>query len=176
MAMVGTLVHEAGHILVAEGLGYPATLHYGWMNHAPAPERHAVWILLGGPGMNMGIGTLGALLLAVWVRRGRQRLWVGAMAFLATLFWSRQLFNAVMWTAAGAGTAQGDEVRLAALLGVNLGAFLVPTGVVATGFCGWACVGLVGWRRSPGLAVGGVMGSLLGFAGWYGWLGPVVLP
>ena len=186
MAFVGTMVHEAGHLLVAEALGYDTCLHYGSVGWWPETERripdgHEIAVRLGGPVMNMLIGTIGLVWLLRLRRPAESDEPLGAKGWVATLlslFWSRQLFNAVralqrVMTSGEWG--HSDEVLLAEHLSLPLGSLSLVTGCLALFVCGIVVVQMPRGRTLPWLA-GGLLGSLAGFVVWYGYLGPRVLP
>jgi len=187
MACVGTLLHEAGHIAVAEGLGYETALHYGSMSWWPAqtrdiPAGHELLVSAGGPASNMILGSVGLAWLTLLRRRAERWQLLGAWgrtAAITALFWSRQVFNAVIALAEELGEGcsyQGDEFRLAEGLGWPAWSLLLPTAAVGLEVCRRVAFVLVPGDERPGFLLGGLTGSLAGFGLWYGWLGPLALP
>ena len=186
MAFVGTMVHEAGHLVVAEALGYETWLHYGsagWWpeTERPIPDGHMIAVSLGGPVTNMFIGTIGLVWLLRLRRRAESDEPLGAKgwaAALLSLFWSRQLFNAVRalhLVITSGEWGHSDEVRLAEHFRLPSGSLSLVLGFVALFVCVTVVVQMPRGRTLPWL-VGGLLGSLAGFAVWYGYLGPRVLP
>lgn len=186
MAFVGTMLHEAGHIAVARGLGYKTTLHYGSMSWEAEDwgavtnfELHSTLISLGGPLTNMGLGILGLLWLARLARDDRREFRGQVMAAaILTLFWSRQLFNGVLVAGAamiGADRAQTDEVKIANELGWPSGSILWTTAGLAAVAIWKTITHLPREQRRPFILAGGT-GALVGYGIWYLWLGPIYLP
>lgn len=151
----------------------------------PMPERAEEIIrettlgLLGGPLVNMTIGTIGLAWLVRLRRRSSAwnlRHWT---AMIAALFWSRQLFNLV--TAAGGfvingyARALGDEARIAIFNGLPGYSLLLASGIVGAAVC------VVALRLFPAgyrlhLLCAGTLSCVAGYALWYGLLGPLLLP
>jgi hypothetical protein len=128
-------------------------------------------VLSGGPLANIGVGTLGILLLAL--RRGRPPAAVDLVGWVAALCWSRQLANLAMRLAIGG--VRGDEARLELLLGLPAYTIQAGTALPALAACVAATV-WVGRSEAVPLGAGGVVGSLLGGLVWFGALGPWLLP
>lgn len=182
MGALGTMLHELGHWAVAEALGCPATLHYGWthLECAPLSESASTLVTLGGPVQTMVTGTLGLGLL--WRLRGQA--WGGRhlVALLMALFWSREVFNAAAYVVFRVGgmvpaerLVQGDELKLGLALGGPPELVLAVTGLVGALAVLWVALEVRRSERVP-LVVGGGVGSLLGFALWMQIVGPVLLP
>lgn len=188
MAAVGTLLHEAGHLTVAAALGYETELHYGsvtwWDPGGSEPAAHAFYITLAGPLQTILFGTVG---LGLLFRRRREAA-LGARgwaALLLALFWSRQVFNAGKillgyvrggeW-ARGGGWPATDEVELAEYLGWPALSLAFGSAALGLAVCSWVVFGLVPRASRRAVLLGGGLGSLAGFAIWYGVLGPRLLP
>ena len=186
MAFIGTMLHEGGHIAVARVLGYSTTLHYGSMNWDAEDwsavtngDLHSTLISMGGPLTNMGLGVMGLLWLSRLARRGHTefRGW-NMVASILALFWSRQLFNAVLATAQLVGEGawnHSDEVKIARDLGWHPGSILWATAVLAAMAIVRTVAHLPKAQRLP-FVLGGGTGSLLGYLIWYQALGPLLLP
>ena len=101
--IIGTLSHEFGHYIVAKGLGYKASIHYGYVDYGedfydsinkityqyrkqiekgesfPGKDqydrfiRESLWMSMGGPLQTLLTGTIGLILLFVWKRRFKAR-------------------------------------------------------------------------------------------------------
>ncbi len=186
MAFVGTMVHEAGHLVVAEALGYETSLHYGsvaWWpgTERPIPDSQMIAVSLGGPMTNMLVGTIGLIWLLRLRRRAESTEPLGARGWMATLlslFWSRQLFNAASalhLVVTSGEWGNSDEVRLAEHFRLHSGSLSLFTGLVALLVCVTVVIQMPRGKTLPWLA-GGMLGSLVGFAVWYGYFGPRVLP
>jgi len=185
MAAVGTQIHEWGHYGAALALGWSPELHHGSVSFgaprvagAYGTEGERLIATAMGPLTNMAIGTLG--LGALWLRRrdrAGESLDVGDwLATVAALFWSRQLFNLLQLLVVaglGSGGTGGDEARIARALGLPYwGLDAVGGGLAAV-----VCLRVLAWMPRPvWFSAGAATGSLVGFALWFGWLGPVLLP
>lgn len=135
--------------------------------------------LLGGPLVNMTIGTIG--LLSLWALRRRSDAWEAPQwcALVAALFWSRQPFILACafgeYLVNGYVRAGGDEVRIAIYNGLPGYSLLLASGIVGAAVC------IVTLRLFPAgyrlhLLLVGTLSCIAGYALWYGLLGPLLLP
>ncbi|MFT5286187.1 MAG: hypothetical protein ACI8TQ_002355 [Planctomycetota bacterium] len=196
MAAIGTLLHEAGHIVVAHTLGYEPVLYFDSMSKGPSPfaseadysnpddrqryELESTLITIGGPAQNMLTGTIGFVWL--WRLRRKQKRESGSvregwiwLATLMALFWSRQAFNAIAAIVYGDGEIRGDEFKIAHYFDWPIWSVLAVTGAVSVCIC-LAVIGLQRRERRIHFAIGMPIGSLIGFALWFKLLGPYLLP
>lgn len=172
MATIGTLVHESGHALAALLLGSLPVLHYG-SAEVPGAQPDPEWVfVLGGPLVNMAIGTVGL----VWLGR-RPTAWLAPLVL--ALFWSRQPFDLAGMLAfrllTGRVPTSGDEAWLGEALGIGPWPVAVVTALLGALACGWSVTRVPVVWRVP-LVAGGLLGCFTGFAAWYGWIGPWALP
>jgi len=185
--LIGTLVHECGHAGVACLLGYNPTVHFGSTDWTAAGEAMRsgsddLAIRLGGPCMDMLVGTAGLIWLARARRDVRRDAPLGSCGWLAALmalFWSRPVFVALRLFAAlatGQDFHRLDEVRLAEHFGLPVWLIASGTGMLGAAVCTVIVARYVPARTAVPFALGGVIGSLSGFAVWHGWLGPLLLP
>ncbi|MDF1838755.1 MAG: hypothetical protein P1V35_12865 [Planctomycetota bacterium] len=186
MAFVGTMLHEAGHIVVAQALGYSTTLHYGSMawycddwDAAGNVDLHSTLISMGGPLTNMGLGVIGLIWLARLAKQGRTE-FEGSMmaACVLALFWSRQLFNAALVASAavmGRVRASSDEVKIANDLGWPAGSILWATAALAA-LAILRTVAHIQRGQRISFALAGASGAVMGYLLWYESLGPMLLP
>jgi hypothetical protein len=173
LPLIGTLAHECGHAAVASLRGYNPTIHFGstdWATAAGVPpnEGDDLAILLGGPCTDVLIGTAGLIWLAATRRNVESNAPLrpqGWSAAVMALFWSRPVFVAL---------------RLFAALAEHFGlpAWLIAsgTGMLGAAVCWIVVTRYIPARTSLHFALGGVIGSIAGFALWHGWLGPLLLP
>jgi len=178
MAAVGTLTHELAHLGAYRAIGSPATLHYGSVRAPVSLDGwEALWTVGAGPLQTVLTGTLGLILLGR-VDRSRMR-WQTWLATLTALFWSREVFNLfsalIFYARWGRAPNQGDEVRMARILGWGDWALQIPLGLLGLVACALVLRWLPSGWRAPVL-LGGVPGSLVGFAIWMHGLGPALLP
>jgi hypothetical protein len=186
MPFIGTMLHEAGHIVVARILGYSTHLRYGSMNwDAPDysaitnADLHSNLISMGGPLINMGLGTVGLVALARLTKLGHTefRGWK-AVATVLALFWSRQLFNAALVVGniiCGEPWEHPDEVQIAVNLGWHPASILWSTAALAALAIVRTVWHLPKGQRIPFVLAGG-SSSLVGYLVWYRFLGPLLLP
>ena len=148
------------------------------------------WFTFWGPVETMITGSIGFLLL--WLNRDKRlstelplRVWI---CVYLCFFWSRQVFNFLSWIGTyiftGHISAGGDEVKLSRYLSsagdnatvLQLGWFGFVTAVIAAVILLWATFTIVPKQQRFSFIIAGIVGSLSGFAIWFKWLGPVILP
>lgn len=166
------MLHEGGHVLVAQSLGYETQLHFAGMtwgapNH-PASKWDEVLIVAGGPVQSILTGTLGLILVWRW-RRDRLQV----LATPVALFWSRPVANLIASAAGFGGIA--DEVLVANFFQLPSQSLQMATGLFGFGICG-VVIGLQPLSRRIPMLVGGAVGSVLGGIIWFSALGPRLLP
>lgn len=213
--IIGTLTHEAGHIVPAKILGYQTTLHYGSMewdgeflkyskalykkyatadkipqyesehlNKLKSNEKNDnFWILIGGPLQTMFTGMLGIFILF----RRKHTLnktpfgminWLGV--FLS-LFWSRQIFNFLIggftFLSGRKNTPfGGDEAVISEQLYLPSGTVGIITAILAIVICSIIVFRIVPRQDRKVFITSGILGSVLGYAIWFEWIGPWILP
>ena len=146
LPLIGTLVHECGHAGVARLLGCRTQIHFGSTDWATADGRlrssaNELPMHLGGPCMDMLVGTAGL----IWLASARAKLPrdaplgpVGWVAALLALFWSRPVFVALRLLAAPATRLDFqhlDEVRSASALGLPCWVIAAGTGMIGAAVC-----------------------------------------
>jgi hypothetical protein len=184
--IVGTLSHEFGHYIVAEGLGYDASVDYGSTHiehYNLVPPLHRFWITFGGPIETILTGSVGLLLILrcrnsfVASQELTGRKWI--MVFV-TLFWLRQLSNFVWgWIGflkKGKFSARADESKLDRYLGLPGETFITISAI-----CAVIVLLLVIFRFIPKsqrfvFLVSGLIGGISGFYLWLHLLGKIILP
>ncbi|UMY64660.1 MULTISPECIES: hypothetical protein [unclassified Flavobacterium] len=184
--VVGTLLHEGGHFMVAELLGHEAFLHYGSVSFGDRGEithDDSFCILLGGVGSTLAIGTTGLLLLYVNRRSFANatalsvRQWV---AVFLSLFWLRQVFNASfgLWRYLHKGTfrSRGDESRIDRYLNWPYGTTLLPTAVIGLVVLVVVCFVVVPRAQRTTFVLAMALGCSAGYYLWLVTFGPLLLP
>jgi hypothetical protein len=143
-------------------------------------ERLALWVSLGGPVSNMLIGTVGLFFLLRLRRGGRREEPLGRaewVAMIAILFWSRELFLllSTILTLLLGNMPDGDETRIAIRLGLRYWSVPLLLGVIGGVVCLWA-LWLYPRRWRSAFVAGGIAGCAAGFAFWYLFAGPLLMP
>ncbi len=184
--VVGTLLHEGGHFMVAEGLGHEASVHYGFVSfgdRGSVTNDHSFFILVGGVVSTLAIGTTGLILLYVHRRSFANatalsvRQWV---AVFLSLFWLRQLFNGSfgLWRYLHKGTfrSRGDESRIDRYLNWPYGTTLLPTAVIGLVVLAVVCFVVVPRAQRATFLLAMALGCSAGYYLWLVEFGAVLLP
>lgn len=190
-AVVGTVSHEYGHIVVAELLGYETELHYGSMDYVSdretsffeKAEHDGFAITLGGPVQTMLTGSIGLMILffrkeAIKVSGLGMYDWVGV--FLS-LFWLREVFNGAVGIGLGLLSGSGiyfggDEAEISAALGLSQGALPLILGLAGLTISLYVIFRVVPSQMRNAFIGAGFIGATGGFILWMFIVGPVVLP
>jgi len=184
--VIGTLLHECGHFIVAELLGHEASVHYGYVSFADrgsVSKAHSFCILWGGVASTLAIGTAGLILLY----RDRHaiagaasltlRQWV---AVFLSLFWLRQLCNGLfgLWRYLHKGTfrSRGDESRIDRYLHWPFGTTLVPTAIIGLAVLVFVCLKVVPRPQRPTFLLAMALGCSAGYYLWLVKFGALLLP
>ena len=187
--IVGTLTHELGHYVVAECLGYDATIHYGSMsiNHSNQPsETHPhdnFWITFGGPFQTILTGSIGLCLLLIFRKTfkavSKLFFWQWLLIF-TSLFWLRQPANFSLWILSyivkGKISLGLDEIVLA--LDLN---FPIWSIVSSTALIGFLVLYVVIFKFIPRqqrliFIFAGLLGGIAGFTLWLNIVGKILIP
>jgi hypothetical protein len=165
------VLHELGHYLAAQWLGYSATFTYAEiLFKAPSyPRAHAVLLTAAGPMVEVifaAVGTVG-----LW-RHGRSKskskgvgVWLLTACSLAGLRWMRVDFS----------EGRSDEARLSTLMGAPgqlLPAVMIVPALLAAATLLWAHRS----RRSMLPLAAGFAAAVVSAVAWLTWVGPAVFP
>jgi hypothetical protein len=186
--IAGTQLHEFGHYAAASLFGYDATISYSSVSLAESawnivtPTEHR-WIIAAGPLQTILTGLIGLILVLIYRRsflsatRLSFRQWV--MIFL-TFFWSREIFNLVMWTGhnimKGEVSYRMDEVRLAMYCNLPYWLIIAIAGSIGALVLLTVFFKFIPRRQRLTFIAAGITGSTAGFILWFYLLGPILLP
>lgn len=187
--IIGTVSHEFGHYIVAELMGYDATIHYGstsFSNHVDYRQVSSlspILITIGGPVQTILTGTFGLVILWL-IRRSFNpaidlRLPQWFFIFLS-LFWLRFPANLATWIIgyfkSGIFGLRGDEIGIARY-------FQLPTWsiVVLTAFMGFLVLTIIIFKFIPThhrftFILSGLVGGIAGYILWLYMIGKYILP
>lgn len=200
-AILGTLLHECGHILVSLltgcksfhlGYAYMHPLDCNYEYYPPLTVlgeaynqtviHKLLWITLGGPLQTNLTGLLGIFLLYRLSRRRAVDAWKGLDLFYIVLayFLSRNIFNGLtgflhIGVAKGRGGSVGDETKIFHYFGIDSTIGHVSLMLIATALLAYVTFVLVRHHRLQLILWGG-LGSIAGVAIWMRWWGPLLLP
>jgi hypothetical protein len=174
---IGTLEHELGHLLAARLMKIKARLTYGSVEEEGAltPRQHFFYAL-GGLLATWILCLAAFLILVITNSPGEENISPGRIALSCiALFTVRNLFAEYYYFRSAGQAGAGDERIVAGYLKIPLTPFMavesVLTLVIIVGTC-W----LMPASERLGAILGFVGGVILGYLGWYGWLGPRLLP
>lgn len=191
---IGVLSHEAGHFVVAKFFGYEPTIHYQFTDfhdeilasdtsvEGQALLNHRrIWMLAGGPLETMIVSSVTLLLLFLVRKPDRRQIsptffeWV---LITVSLFWMRQPVNFTVWLLKGAlfnrYSFQGDEVKIASMLGLPIWFLLFITATVAL-IVLYGIVQCIPKSLLPTVIISAFIGGILEYLCWSLWLGPILL-
>ena len=139
--VIGTSTHEFGHYLIAETLGYDATINYAstsFSNNKEFVDNDYFWITLGGVLQTIFTGTVGFTLLIINRKSFEKseslnfKQWV--LIFIS-LFWLRQLANLFIgligFLKRGHFSIKSDESKLDYFFNFETGTTLSVTAILA---------------------------------------------
>lgn len=144
--------------------------------YPPIKENHTIWITVGGPAQTLMTSCIGLLLLFV-----RRKIWKQAfelidwLAVFMALFALREVFNFVSATYSlllyNKLNFNADEFRISRYLGLN--EWVIPTITLMIGLiisC-YVVFKIIPIKYRFTFIISGLMGGILGFAIWFGFLG-----
>lgn len=175
--IIGTVSHEAGHFVMAEGLGYSADMSFNYTSIEDSDQavssRDRFLITLAGPLQTILTGTLGLIL--VYRQRNYYRnktvLSVGkwCLIFLA-LFWIRPTINLISQTLIFMMkhhlSSEGDEFRLAAALHLPAWSLSLTCGLAGALVFTLVFFGFVPRTVRTTFLLSGLTGGGLGYLIW----------
>jgi hypothetical protein len=179
-APIGIVLHEVGHLLVAQAIGFPnPTLHFSGVDpgeSAGLPSTAVGWVALAGPLVSAGLALIGC----AWMRWRAADAWAAALAIAAV----SRFAVALPYTIASAvvrvlgvrlAPPEFDEYKVGAALGWSGDALLAVTSLFLLAVLWWVHRAT---RRDDRRVVwaGLVIGTVAGWAVWMKGLGPWLLP
>lgn len=183
--VMGTLLHESGHILIARLLGYRTRLHFASMDwYLPdgaegTNQTDGLYITLGGV---LTVDLIGILFLCILVFRKEN---LSKPLFWTAIFFSMLIYRHILLSLTGFGISltQGkpmsygrDEREIAEYFHLSphmIGIPLLLIGIIS------ACVLFFVVLDKPTrarLMLATAIGGVLGYIGWISYLGPILMP
>jgi hypothetical protein len=174
---IGTLEHELGHLLAAKLMKSKARLTYGSVEEeGTLSSRQWFFHALGGVLATWILCLVAFLVLVSTGSFGEESMSLGRVALSCiALFVVHNLFAEYYYFRSGGQTGAGDERIIARYLEIPLMPFMVVE-LVLTLTIVIGTFWLVQSGERLGAILGFLVGIILGYVGWYGWLGPVVSP
>ncbi|ESU18639.1 hypothetical protein FCR2A7T_27450 [Flavobacterium cauense R2A-7] len=175
--IIGTLTHEFGHYLIAETLGYDATINYAstsFSNDKEFVDNDYFWVTLGGPLQTIITGTIGFIFLYVNKKSFEKsdklnfKQW---LIIFVSLFWLRQLANLFMgligFLKRGHISTRSDESKLDLFLNLKTGTTLSLTAFLAAIILSIILYKFIPRKQLFTFLISGIVG---GISGYYLWL------
>ncbi|MFX1567427.1 MAG: hypothetical protein ACFFCV_03565 [Promethearchaeota archaeon] len=183
--IIGTLIHELGHYIVAVIYGVPAQISYAYTHYfGSLTEVQRFWFLMGGPLSSWLVSTTGIIIILVKYKymhkESEKSIGVGqSISIVGTSFSIRFIFNAGFYfinTTLGGITSNADEAKIAQeFLGINPDILMYGSAIIALVFIIVALYYIPSHQRYI-ILVGGIIGGILGYIFWNYWFGPIILP
>ena len=184
MTIIGTLLHECGHLIAAKLMGFEARINYMSImltdKGQSITDREDFWFTLSGPLQTMLTGTIGFVCLSA-TAKNTLRLTIAqwGLVFLS-LFWLRQPANftvlMIAWLTNGNYPMQSDEINLSRYLH-----WPDLTIVSITAFTGIIVLAFVIFKFIPKLQrftfmLSGLIGGISGYFLWLVYFGKFIMP
>ncbi|MFX0006353.1 MAG: hypothetical protein ACFFA7_10335 [Promethearchaeota archaeon] len=183
--IIGTLVHEFGHYIVAVIYGVPARIAYAYtFYYGPLTAVQRFWFLMGGPISSWLVSIVGITVILIKYRHmhseDEKTIGIGQiLSITATSFCIRFIFNAGWYfinTTLLGNSSSADEAKIARdYLHINPDLLMYGSAVVALAFIIIALYYIPRFQRYI-ILIGGITGGILGYLFWNYWIGPIVLP
>lgn len=183
--VMGTLLHESGHILIAKLLGYETRLHYASMdwflpNGADGTNKtHSFYITLGGVFILDMISIISLFVLIF--KRGKLPSWLS----LTAIFFSMLIYRHILLSLTGLAISltQGkpmsygrDETELANYLLVSNRTIGIPLLIIAVISCCLLFFVVLNREIRLRFLIATIIGGVIGYIGWLSYLGPLIMP
>ncbi|MHA1150785.1 MAG: hypothetical protein ACTSR8_21405 [Promethearchaeota archaeon] len=180
--IVGTLLHEFGHYIVAIANGYEAHIAYAYTTSTVPHDKDSeiyFYYILGGPVSTWIQSVVPFSLIIVYYNQKRREEITEDLPFLYiillsfTSFCGRFIFNAGGYMFNHSKSL--DESKMAAFLGINADVFVYTFAFVA-----WTILLIAIYMIPKHLRItiffAAILGAGIGYFVWYYYLGPVILP
>ncbi|MFW9969276.1 MAG: hypothetical protein ACFFDF_03685 [Candidatus Odinarchaeota archaeon] len=182
--IIGTLVHELGHYIVAVIYGIPVRISYAYTTiYGSLTADQWFWFIMGGPLVSWLVSIMGIIIIFSKYRHmhSEQDYPIGisqTISIVAISFSIRFVFNAGLYfinTTLFGMLSGTDETLIAIFLGISPDILMYGSAVVALGFI---IIGLYYIPRFQRYIIlfGGIIGGVIGYLFWYYWVGPIILP
>ncbi|MHA2392550.1 MAG: hypothetical protein ACXAEX_11460 [Promethearchaeota archaeon] len=182
--IIGTLVHEFGHYIVAVLFGVPARISYAYTTYfGPLTVEQRFWFIMGGPISSWLVSLIGITVILLKYRHMHnekvQSISSGqTLSIVATSFSIRFIFNAGWYLInttilnIPSGT---DETQIANYLGISPDFLIYGSAVIALVFIIIDLYYIPRFQRYV-ILIAGITGGVLGYLFWNYWVGPIILP
>lgn len=179
--IIGTLLHEVGHYLVAISFGYPAEIHYAYCSYncgQDCDSINTIYMTWGGPIATWLQSSIPFLILVTYYKKEKRSKFVKDLPplFITLLcfasFCARFIFNAVGGIFRG---FQGDEGRLSRFYGLFPGTIILIFASLAVILLLYLLYMIPNNMRIY-ILLGAISGAVLGYYLWYYLLGAALLP
>lgn len=185
VVIIGTLVHEFGHYIVAVIYGVPARIAYAYTFYfGSLTSDQRFWFIMGGIISSWLVSISGFIVILFKYRHmhseKEQPIGIGqTISIMAVSFSIRFIFNAGLYfietTLLGNWTGM-DEAKIAIYyLGIAPEILVYGSAAIALTFIIVTLYYIPRFQRYI-ILIGGITGGILGYLFWYYWIGPIVLP
>ncbi|MFX0038661.1 MAG: hypothetical protein ACFFCY_12580 [Promethearchaeota archaeon] len=185
VVIIGTLIHELGHYIVAVIYGVPAQICYAYTYYfGPLTSDQRFTFLMGGPISSWLVSIIGIIFILFKYRNmhneQEESIGVGQIiSIVATSFSIRFVFNALWYfvnTSILSMPSGADEVIIARdYWEINPDILIYGSAVIALIFIVVALYYIPRFQRYV-ILIGGIIGGILGYLFWNYWVGPIILP
>ncbi|MFW9782571.1 MAG: hypothetical protein ACFFFB_09850 [Candidatus Heimdallarchaeota archaeon] len=182
--IIGTIIHELGHYIVAVIFGVPAQISYAYTTYFGfLTGEQRFWFILGGPLISWLVSIIGITFIFIkyrFIQKEKTKpIGIGhSISIVATSFSIRFIFNAgwylVNTTILGV-PCNTDETQIATYLGINPDILMYGSGMIALVLIIIALYYIPRFQRYIVLFAG-IIGGVLGYLFWNYWIGPIILP
>lgn len=177
--IIGTLLHECGHVVAGYLLALNPSMHYSTTSitlaaHA-SPSKYDQFIAAGVIS-TIGTGTAGFLCL----RKISPQKSARTILIMLSFFWSQEVFVAlrdfIIKIYVFPSTKLSDEQKLSASFGMKQNSLTAILGITGLLICAYVVKLFIPKGQRCRFISYGVAGCVLGYLCWFKILGPYVLP
>lgn len=167
--------------LDTESLEYFNNLINKLQEKFPENKTHSLFVKIGGPAQTILTCIIGLFILMYRKSKHRTNFqlldWLG---IFLSLFILREVFNTVMalfeTVFSGAAYFAGDEFGISRLLGLNQWVLPIITMLIGIAIALYIIFQVIPMRYRFSFIISGLIGGILGYSIWFGFLGPLLFP